>query len=78
MSGVIKRLSPGEFIGPEISAPVIDVRSPGEFAYGHIPGAVNIPLFDDRQRAEVGTLYKAEGNLNIFPHFSLTPWPCRG
>lgn len=63
MSGVIKRLSPGEFLDPEISAPVIDVRSPGEYAYGHIPGAVNIPLFDDSQRAEVGTLYKAEGNL---------------
>jgi len=63
MSGVIKQLSPGEFLDPEISAPVLDVRSPGEFAYGHIPGAVNIPLFDDRQRAEVGTIYKAEGNL---------------
>ncbi|MFK8113613.1 MAG: tRNA 2-selenouridine(34) synthase MnmH [Rubripirellula sp.] len=39
----------------------IDVRSPGEFAHGHIPGAVNVPLFDDEQRAEVGTLYKQSG-----------------
>ena len=37
--------------------PVIDVRSPGEYIQGHIPGAVNIPLFDDRERAVIGTLY---------------------
>lgn len=63
MPGLIKRLSPGAYLDREISAPVIDVRSPGEFSYGHIPGAVNIPLFDDNQRAEVGTIYKAEGSL---------------
>jgi len=38
--------------------PVVDVRSPGEFAQGHIPGAVNIPLFSDEERAQVGTTYK--------------------
>lgn len=37
---------------------VIDVRSPGEFFAGHIPGAINIPLFTDAERARVGTLYK--------------------
>ena len=36
---------------------IIDVRSPGEYAAGHIPGAINIPLFTDEQRARVGTLY---------------------
>ncbi len=36
---------------------VIDVRSPGEFAAGHIPGAVNVPLFTDEERARVGTIY---------------------
>ena len=41
--------------------PLADVRSPSEFARGHIPGAVNIPLFSDEERAEVGTLYKREG-----------------
>lgn len=40
---------------------VIDVRSPIEFKKGHMPGAVNIPLFDDLERAEIGTLYKAKG-----------------
>lgn len=37
--------------------PVIDVRSPGEFARGHIPRAVNIPLFSDEERAQIGTEY---------------------
>lgn len=39
----------------------IDVRAPVEFAQGHIPGAVNIPLFVDNERAEIGTMYKKVG-----------------
>jgi len=42
---------------------IADVRSPSEFRSGHIPGAVNIPLFDDKERAAVGTKYKKEGRL---------------
>ncbi|MEC7680457.1 MAG: tRNA 2-selenouridine(34) synthase MnmH [Planctomycetota bacterium] len=41
---------------------VIDVRSPGEFKAGHVPGAVNVPLFSDEQRAEIGTTYKELGS----------------
>jgi tRNA 2-selenouridine synthase len=37
---------------------IIDVRSPGEFAEDHIPGAINLPVLDDDERARVGTLYK--------------------
>jgi tRNA 2-selenouridine synthase len=37
---------------------IIDVRSPAEFAQDHIPGAVSAPVFDDDERAQVGTLYK--------------------
>ena len=40
---------------------IIDVRTPLEFAAGHIPGAINIPLFSNEERAEVGTLYKKKG-----------------
>ena len=40
---------------------VVDVRSPGEFGEGHMPGAVNRPLFDDRQREAVGLAYRREG-----------------
>jgi tRNA 2-selenouridine synthase len=37
---------------------IIDVRSPSEFAEDHIPGAINCPVLDDAERAEIGTLYK--------------------
>ena len=38
---------------------VIDVRSPGEFEVDHIPGAVNLPVLSDRERHEVGLMYKS-------------------
>ncbi|MFH0759352.1 MAG: tRNA 2-selenouridine(34) synthase MnmH [Bacteroidota bacterium] len=47
-----------QFLTLAATHPVIDVRSPSEFARGHIPGALNIPLFDDQERTEVGTAYK--------------------
>ena len=28
--------------------PVLDVRTPGEFAHAHLPGAINLPLFTDQ------------------------------
>lgn len=37
---------------------IIDVRSPGEFAEDHVPGAINLPVLDDAERERVGTLYK--------------------
>ncbi len=40
---------------------VVDVRAPVEFNKGHLPGAVNIPLFEDIERAEIGTLFKQQG-----------------
>lgn len=40
---------------------LIDVRSPAEFDAGHIPGSSNIPLFDNEERAEIGTIYKHQG-----------------
>jgi tRNA 2-selenouridine synthase len=36
----------------------LDVRTPAEYERGHIPGALNLPLFSNEERAEVGTLYK--------------------
>ena len=37
---------------------IIDVRSPAEFALDHIPGAVNFPVLNNDERAQIGTLYK--------------------
>lgn len=50
-----------EFLTLKESLPVVDVRSPGEFAEGHISGAINIPIFEDDERAIVGTIYKKKG-----------------
>lgn len=41
--------------------PIIDVRSPIEYSRGHIPSAINLPLFTDEERAEIGTIYKKQG-----------------
>ena len=40
---------------------LVDVRSPGEFEESSIPGAINIPIFTNEERKEVGTLYKQKG-----------------
>ena len=40
---------------------IVDVRSPGEFARGHVPGALNVPLFTDDERAKVGTAFAKQG-----------------
>lgn len=37
---------------------IIDVRSPGEFAEDHVPGAISCPVLSDAERALVGTLHK--------------------
>ena len=58
---MIRPIEPINFLKQSLNYPVIDVRSPGEFDQGHIPGAVNIPLFDDAERAVVGTLYVQSG-----------------
>jgi len=47
---------------------LVDMRSPAEFAQGHIPGAHNLPLFDDAGRAAVGTLYKQQGRQAAVLH----------
>jgi len=45
---------------------ILDVRSPGEYAKGHIPGAHSFPLFTDDERAQVGTLYTQSGRQAAF------------
>lgn len=57
----MKRTDTEQFLKDAVNIPVIDVRSPLEYAAGHIPGAMNVPLFDNDERAIVGTKYKKEG-----------------
>lgn len=58
---MVNQLAVDEFLEKARTLPVIDVRSPGEYDHAHIPGAVNIPLFDNDERALVGTKYKNAG-----------------
>jgi tRNA 2-selenouridine synthase len=39
---------------------IIDTRSPAEFAEDHVPGAVNLPVLDNDERARIGTLHKQD------------------
>lgn len=50
----------GEITLPRLSDfdEIIDVRSPAEFEEDHVPGAINLPVLDNEQRAQVGTIYK--------------------
>lgn len=59
-SVAIERIPIEEFLKSAAAGLVLDVRSPGEYNHGHMPGAVNIPLFTDEQRAIVGTAYKQQ------------------
>lgn len=54
-------IDPEKFLSLSPSHIIIDVRSPSEFSQGHMPGALNIPLYDDKERKQVGTLYKQAG-----------------
>ena len=56
----IQRVSISEFLSLAENYPVLDVRSPGEFAHAHIPGAHSLPLFTDEERKIVGTAYKQQ------------------
>ena len=56
------QLSPNVFLERTIHFPILDVRSPAEYAAGHIPGAYSFPLFDNHERAQVGTTYKQIGS----------------
>lgn len=51
-----------EFIQKAKQLPVLDVRAPKEYAVGHIPQAHSFPIFDDEQRAVIGTAYKKQGH----------------
>jgi tRNA 2-selenouridine synthase len=57
----MRRVALKEFLLADSRVAIVDVRSPAEFAKGHIPGAINIPLFSDDERAKVGTTYTQIG-----------------
>lgn len=56
----IQKINIEEFLTMAQAAPVLDVRSPGEYTHAHIPSAHNLPLFSDEERKAVGTAYKQQ------------------
>jgi len=57
----VNAINVADFLNKSKNELIIDVRAPIEFFKGHIPNAINIPLFEDSERAEIGTLYKQQG-----------------
>lgn len=56
----IEKISVDRFVALSKQFPVIDVRSESEFLHAHIPGAHNLPLFNNEERKVVGTIYKQQ------------------
>jgi tRNA 2-selenouridine synthase len=54
------RVHINEFLNAIKGQLILDVRSPAEYEHAHIPGAVSFPLFNNEERAVVGTAYKQE------------------
>ena len=57
----MQKISIHQYLVDKDHLSLIDVRSPIEYDKGHIPGAINLPLFTDEERAEIGTIYKKKG-----------------
>lgn len=58
---MIKTLSAKDFLKQSSDGIIVDVRTPAEFEKGHIPGAINIPIFSNEERVVVGTIYVQVG-----------------
>jgi tRNA 2-selenouridine synthase len=57
----VKRISITEFVSMMEQYPILDVRSPSEYAQAHMINAHSLPLFTDEERKVVGTAYKQQG-----------------
>jgi tRNA 2-selenouridine synthase len=70
---MIKQISIADFLSLQEPVPLVDVRTPAEFAQGKVPGAFNIPIFTNEERVKVGTTYKQVGREEaILLGFDLT------
>ncbi len=53
-------IDPHEIYGFEKKI-LVDIRSPQEFEEFHIPGAVNVPLFENEEKKLIGYVYRNKG-----------------
>lgn len=58
---MIESLDVSDFVELIGNLPVVDVRTESEYKKGHIPTALNLPLFSDEERSEIGLIYKQMG-----------------
>src|SRR5689334_22837141 len=56
----LSRINITNFLQITDHVPILNVRSPSEYAHAHIPGAHSFPLFTDEERKEIGTAYKQQ------------------
>ncbi len=61
---LIRTINIEEFLNLRKNLTLIDVRSESEFQKGHILGATNIPILNDQERIEIGTIYKQKGRVD--------------
>lgn len=70
-----KKVTIKEFLELAKYHPVLDVRSPSEYHHANIPHAHSLPIFNDKQRAEIGTAYKKVSRADAikigFKHFGM-------
>ncbi|MBD1392943.1 tRNA 2-selenouridine(34) synthase MnmH [Mucilaginibacter glaciei] len=58
---MFKPITINNFLLLKDSVALVDVRTPAEYAHGHVPGSFNLPLFSNEERIKVGTTYKQVG-----------------
>jgi tRNA 2-selenouridine synthase len=63
---MVKEITADELASHSKDATIVDVRSPNEYHQGHIPGAINLPLFSDGERELIGTIYHHHGRDEAF------------
>ncbi len=71
-------ITPDVFLRDRANWVLLDVRAPGEFAEGHIPGALSCPVLDDSERHQVGLKYKRCGQQAAIDLGTKLVWEQRG
>lgn len=70
---MIRNIDVEDLVSLDKAIPIVDVRTPAEYEQAHICGALNIPLFTNEERVQVGTTYKQVGREQaILLGFDLT------
>ncbi|MBW7866995.1 MAG: tRNA 2-selenouridine(34) synthase MnmH [Brumimicrobium sp.] len=70
---MVKELDIEAFLQLNQGYVLLDTRTPAEYEKAHVPGAKNLPLLDNEERAIIGTTYKQKGREEaILQGFELT------